>query len=1039
MSADIFDLTFEILQSSLISGRVSYNNTNSNTTRNIEHEQNLNDRLDVAISLELKKSANDRINKVQSLRKQLLTNAKNQVLKYEPIDAAIKAAYEKSKELCRRQQNISKKRIDQHVETSERRMRELVFEIIGEYGKSNIRISRRQQIVKFISRLKILCSVWQVRWDRFCLRLCYESSRDSENSTQNNGIKYQLLCPEANRDEIKLIDNKLRKKLGPALSSTARVNCIIKINKKAKNQIPAKSTNENIIMATTEAEVRNFGNVLRTWANSSNRPNSVHSSRGDGLGSARINSTNVKLKDFLQSSLIAWLHPGSFYPSHWDRITLDYRNKLIKYDDVSVSEAFKGYEGTNEFISDPNLKVSDLDQFVISYASQYSCSLASERIFFSLEERVLSMDLNSASDSTKNEINDSDALMESMSTLQSLYARKNLQNIPDSNLESFRRILNSEPLGHVEVLGHHRTKRYSNIDTNTQDILRSYPDVIKAKTSNISEIHFAPASILHLAEVKEFQKIINTEEIRTAAVACPHPNLTQICSAKSNGNLLDRLYCLVRVTPPRLSSVGSNYDSKIKDNEDCEVLESFQYMIPLSDFCMKELIKAHLFPKLVVKYAPPTMDPSFIHLLPDHARVRNTYTESGRLNHKYVLLEEISSSNSMGSPQRLQIPQSSYYLVQIYDNLDDGKVSSGRNLGRHDLHDKMLNKLVISARNESNLGLKSTNKAKHLESNVDLTFNDQSYTNNEEEISRPNNKWDPNVLSTLCRWRACLCEASDEPSSKFLCKFHAQLRYFLDEKSQALTKGGKSASSESTKYLPKRAPNLSSIASEVKRDLVLIRAASTLLQELWDGKLHATLKSFLKKSISDLGIRRRLELAIANSSQKGMTEGKKVPRKNLGSIILTLPSKPEWMIWRDEEYRENAFDIINENEAIMNNIHAVETMINDELKAMLNFKIYPTSEIAMIRKDIKAFKDFQEEQQANFAQSQDEKNLITTYKVLAITLRNELKVCDKKLSIFRARRNEEVSTREILARKMARAKAVEAEQARDPANFGFGR
>jgi hypothetical protein len=31
-----------------------------------------------------------------------------------------------------------------------------------------------------------------------------------------------------------------------------------------------------------------------------------------------------------------------------------------------------------------------------------------------------------------------------------------------------------------------------------------------------------------------------------------------------------------------------------------------------------------------------------------------------------------------------------------------------------------------------------------------------------------------------------------------------------------------------------------------------------------------------------------------------------------------------------------------------------------------------------------------------------------------------------------------VSTREVLARKIARAKAVEAEQARDPTNFGFG-
>ena len=33
-----------------------------------------------------------------------------------------------------------------------------------------------------------------------------------------------------------------------------------------------------------------------------------------------------------------------------------------------------------------------------------------------------------------------------------------------------------------------------------------------------------------------------------------------------------------------------------------------------------------------------------------------------------------------------------------------------------------------------------------------------------------------------------------------------------------------------------------------KRDLTMIRAASTLLQELWDGKLKATLRSFVKKT-----------------------------------------------------------------------------------------------------------------------------------------------------------------------------------------------
>jgi hypothetical protein len=273
---------------------------------------------------------------------------------------------------------------------------------------------------------------------------------------------------------------------------------------------------------------------------------------------------------------------------------------------------------------------------------------------------------------------------------------------------------------------------------------------------------------------------------------------------------------------------------------------------------------------------------------------------------------------------------------------------------------------------------------------------------------------------------------------KYLCNYHSQLKKFLDEKAVVLAKGSKNVVSESTKYLPKKAPNLASIVSEVKKDLVLIRAASTLLLELWDGKLHATVKSFLKKTIADLGIRRRLEMAVSSITVKG-NDNKKSSKKSLNTTTLVLPNKPEWMIWRDDEYKENAFDVINENEAIINNIHTVETMINEELKAMLDFKIYPTSEIAIIRKDIKAFKDFQDEEQASLVQSKTENNIISTYKVLALTLRNELKVCDRKLSIFRARRVDEVLNRENIARKIARAKVVEDEQKRDPANFGFRR
>jgi hypothetical protein len=52
---------------------------------------------------------------------------------------------------------------------------------------------------------------------------------------------------------------------------------------------------------------------------------------------------------------------------------------------------------------------------------------------------------------------------------------------------------------------------------------------------------------------------------------------------------------------------------------------------------------------------------------------------------------------------------------------------------------------------------------------------------------------------------------------------------------------------------------------------------------------------------------------------------------------------------------------------------------------------------------------------------------------------SETRVCEKKLAIFRHRRHEENENRVQLARRMARARAMEEQQAKDPANFGFGK
>jgi hypothetical protein len=193
-------------------------------------------------------------------------------------------------------------------------------------------------------------------------------------------------------------------------------------------------------------------------------------------------------------------------------------------------------------------------------------------------------------------------------------------------------------------------------------------------------------------------------------------------------------------------------------------------------------------------------------------------------------------------------------------------------------------------------------------------------------------RWDPNILSTVCRWRSCLCSSalvrvgkSSTFKQKQLCSYHLEMKEFLDGKG-----GTKQGVLESSKYLPRKAPNFNAAAIvEKKRDMMTIRAASTLLQELWDGKLRATVRSFTKKVVRDMTLRNFLEAsnttflishpaymsyltgnADASSSSRSTNSPFSVKSylsarpaiENVANSVV--PSQPTWSIWKSKAYLE---------------------------------------------------------------------------------------------------------------------------------------
>lgn len=191
-----------------------------------------------------------------------------------------------------------------------------------------------------------------------------------------------------------------------------------------------------------------------------------------------------------------------------------------------------------------------------------------------------------------------------------------------------------------------------------------------------------------------------------------------------------------------------------------------------------------------------------------------------------------------------------------------------------------------------------------------------------EEIVEQKKGWDSGIISSICRWRACLCEASKEATPRYLCKYHADLKKLLDHFS---ANGLEGSAYDSSKYLPKKSPDIP--LSVADRDLQTIRMASPLLQELREGKSKHTVHSYVHRMIQDMALRHRLStniewygqrlhaaaFYIRNSDFSSANVSSKQIKQRKGSFLSTplgkdaakylpakrVPPSPAWAKWKN--------------------------------------------------------------------------------------------------------------------------------------------
>lgn len=101
-----------------------------------------------------------------------------------------------------------------------------------------------------------------------------------------------------------------------------------------------------------------------------------------------------------------------------------------------------------------------------------------------------------------------------------------------------------------------------------------------------------------------------------------------------------------------------------------------------------------------------------------------------------------------------------------------------------------------------------------------------------------------------------------------------------------------------------------------------------------------------------------------------------------------------------------------------------------EFEALASMNVYPSAEIAIIKREAKALRD-----SVSSDMKSVEGQLVADVESIETAYEGELSLAEKKLAIVRSRRLDEEESRHVKKKKIARAKQLEESQSRDPLNF----
>lgn len=936
------------------------------------------DRMSDLLATGLTYNAKARLEHLRSLKKNHAQHLLRTYQKGQLASKSVQVLAEYGTDKCRAHMAVTLDALAVHEDESNRRLAELVLDIIGEYSKSFLRANRRYDLVSIADCKTMALLVMQLRWKRFIYKFLSVVAMKVEERKKGTraAITGESLSISDNEAEVSMVLDALKRRLNSAAAKQSLLTAVVRFERVRDKDRANVNPNMVPITASTLDEFSKFEAELISWISPPPRSAGVH----PGIGRARSVSNiasdkerpSSRLHEFLHSSKVEWLCPASHSPHIWDDIL-----------DEEAAEKPALYSGDNSSVASEG--ISERMHFSKKFSLQHTAGVASNRLYFCLEERylwskspgALSVD---GSDEQKYPV------LALLSYLQSIYARRSAFSDDGVLAAELNGVLDV-----FEFVGDHRDLRTTkqaagskdgdsshSADSNITfvDLASIFPDIVRAKTRSGFVVHFAPAIMASLLECEAAQAMdMSSDYIRHICVEskCPHPWLISLLSTggtqaagKGGRNWpISKLYALsgpnhmpargrahqslqsqlMNTMAPTTASIDTTAKlSADLDEAISDAAKNCLFLVPMSPVCLKELFLCYFGEDRSVSHdgiEKNVGDEHFgnaAYILPDHSRLYYTSLKqkgilpgnsadrssfvipscdhSGTFHHSYVLLaiqtisdqrkppaasvgkytrdtidSMISAADSgvvraqenwrsgrqnkapeqnplSGSKVNTNVDTVKYYMLQFCRDADcnqDMLLTKTGNEGRPSLapgHQMGSSSLIRYNQWTCDQLLFDTIMKESDSHEVMLSRNESRVSVSSSTVdagpeAEQRRGWDPSVISSLCRWRACLCEASVTSTPRYLCSHHAEVKKILDH---LAAHGMEGSMYDSCKYLPKKAPTIP--MSLPDRDLQIIRMASPLLQDLRDGKLGHIVHSSVRRMVQDMPLRHRISSAV---------------------------------------------------------------------------------------------------------------------------------------------------------------------------------